>query len=150
MSLAVPTTLKRKRQELREELAYAARLGGRTAEAARMLEDLWLGLEQAEEDALRPLGLLSSLANGNEVPELAAAVAMTRRVKANMPSMIATYREIAGALGCLSAAAREEFHSEYALVADELALQVQTDEEVLFPASVMLGEYLRLRHRYCR
>jgi len=49
------------------------------------------------------------------------------------------------ALEKLVAAARQEGKPEYALFADKLMLHAQNEEEVLYPAAILVGEYLKLR-----
>jgi hypothetical protein len=43
----------------------------------------------------------------------------------------------------LAAAAREEYKPEYAAFAEQLILHIQEEEEVLYPAVLLVGETLK-------
>ena len=45
----------------------------------------------------------------------------------------------------LTSAATEEGHNEHARFAQKLILHARTEEEVLYPAAILLGEYLKLK-----
>jgi hypothetical protein len=47
----------------------------------------------------------------------------------------------------LRAAARVEGVARYEQLADQLSLHAQTEEEVLYPAAVLVGEVIRARHQ---
>lgn len=47
-----------------------------------------------------------------------------------------------GALARLRAAARAAGQAEYASFADALVLHAQTEEQVLYPAAILVGEYV--------
>jgi hypothetical protein len=59
--------------------------------------------------------------------------------------MLDEHASIVGALGALADAATRERKLEYAAFADELKLHAQTEEEVLYPAAILVGEYVKLR-----
>jgi len=59
--------------------------------------------------------------------------------------MLAEHQEIVTALGTLTSAALDEGHNEYARFAQKLILHARTEEEVLYPATILLGEYLKLK-----
>jgi len=42
-------------------------------------------------------------------------------------------------------AAKNENRPEYVLFAEKLKLHAQTEEEVLYPAAILIGEYLKLK-----
>ena len=92
-----------------------------------------------------PLGLLSMLAQGQVTPEMRDVLAMTDKLKAELPRMVEEHQAIVAALEKLVAAARQEGKPEYALFADKLMLHAQNEEEVLYPAAILVGEYLKLR-----
>jgi hypothetical protein len=144
----VPEPLKREHEELHKELRRAVQAGGRTGETARAVaERLHPHFPKEEAYALPPLGLLAPLARGEYVPEATEAAAMAERLKAELPSMLTEHREIVAALDALAAAAQEEGHAEHIRFAEKLALHARTEEEVLYPAVVLVGEHLRLRGR---
>ena len=97
-----------------------------------------------EKYALPPLGLLARVACGEDVSGTAeAAVAMAERLKADLPDMLDQHNRIVAALRALVEAARAEGHPEQVRFAEELILHARTEEEVLYPATILLGEYLK-------
>ena len=72
-------------------------------------------------------------------------ITMTDRLRAGLPRMFREHKEIVAALKKLSDAARKEKKMEYAHFAEKLMLHAQTEEEVLYPASILLGQYLKLK-----
>ena len=75
----------------------------------------------------------------------ADAKAMADRLKSELPQMLAEHQEIVTALGALTSAALEEGHNEHARFAKKLILHARTEEEVLYPAMILFGEYLKLK-----
>jgi hypothetical protein len=59
--------------------------------------------------------------------------------------MIAEHREITAALQQLAAAAKEEQKPQQAEFAETLILHAQNEEQILYPAALVLGDYLKLK-----
>lgn len=97
-----------------------------------------------EEFALPPLGLLASLANGAVEPDMAGVLALTDELETALPGMLAEHKEIVAALGDLEAAANAENKPQYARFAGKLIQHARTEEEVLYPAALLIGRYVRL------
>jgi len=97
---------------------------------------------QEEEFALPPLALLAELARGGVTPEMAEVLPMTRRLKAELPAMLAEHEQIVGALDELRAAAKAANLPEYERFAEALTLHAQTEEKVLYPAAILIGEHV--------
>jgi hypothetical protein len=70
---------------------------------------------------------------------------MTDRLQAELPQMLGEHKAIVAALHKLADAARRENHMAYAHFAEKLMLHAQTEEEVLYPTAILLGEYLKLQ-----
>jgi hypothetical protein len=70
---------------------------------------------------------------------------MTGKLRANYDRMIAEHREITAALQQLAAAAREEKKPQQAEFAGALMLHAQNEEQILYPAALVLGDYLKLK-----
>jgi hemerythrin superfamily protein len=146
MTFTIPSPLKLEHEELHAELVRATQAGGRVGEAAKgvakVLHDHFV---KEEEFALPPLGLLSSLARGEVDEEMRSAVGMTDRLKAELPKMLEEHKAVVAALKNLIAAAEEEKKLEHARFAEKLMLHAQTEEEVLYPAAILIGELLKLK-----
>ena len=142
MTPSIPQPLKAEHDDLHEALVRAIRAGGRTGEAARAVAGaLHPHFLKEEEYALPPLGLLARVARGEDVSGAAeAAIAMA----AELPDMLGEHGRIVATLGALVEAARAEGHPEHVRFAEELILHARTEEEVLYPATILLGEYLKL------
>ncbi|MDD1749206.1 MAG: hemerythrin domain-containing protein [Methanothrix sp.] len=148
MQLNTPQSLKAEHEELHAQLDRAKKAGGATGEAAKeVARALRPHFLKEEEYALPPLGLLPALAEGKTLPEMKAAVDMTDRLKAELSHMFDEHKLIVTALEALTAAANSEGKEEHASFAEKLKLHALTEEEVLYPASILIGEYLKLKMR---
>jgi len=100
-----------------------------------------------EEFALPPLGALVALASGTLTEDMKGIIAVTDQFRKEYPKMLEEHKQILEALKRLSVAARQEKRYEVAHFADKLILHAQTEEQVLYPASLMVGEYLKAKLR---
>ena len=145
MKFKIPKPLKLEHEELHVELARATKVKGKIGEAAKAVaEKLHPHFVKEEEYALPPLGLLRLLAEGKKSSEMGNALAMTNRLKADLDQMIQEHKAIVAKLKKLIAVAKKEKKLEYVHFAEKLILHAQTEEEVMYPASLLIGEYLKL------
>ncbi len=146
MEFKIPKPLKAEHEELHAELAHATTLKGKIGDAAKnVAKILHPHFLKEEEYALPPLGLLELLAAGNVTVEMRNVLTMTDRLKVDLQQMLEEHKAIVTALKDLIDAANKEGKSEYALFAEKLMLHAQTEEEVLYPAAILIGEYLKLK-----
>lgn len=146
MKLSIPDPLKAEHADLHAELSSAIDAGGRVGEAAKeVAKRLHPHFVREEEFALPPLGLLEALANGTVVPEMAEVLALTDKLEAELPGMLVEHKEIVAALGDLVAAAKEENKPKHERFAEKLILHAQTEEQVLYPAALLVGHYVKLK-----
>ncbi len=144
MELKIPSSLKSEHKELHAELARATKVKGTIGESAKAVAKvLHPHFVKEEEYALPPLGLLSSLADGKVTPEMKNALKMTDKLKSELPVMLEEHRTIIASLKILIKAAKKE--KEYVNFADKLISHAKNEEEVLYPASLLVGEYLKLK-----
>jgi hypothetical protein len=144
--LEIPAALKIEHEELHRDLVAATRLQGKTGQAAqRAAEALHEHFVSEEEFALPPLALLGPIAAGAATQDMASVIALTDRLKAEMPRMLSEHKAIVKALNELGRAAQAERHPEVSRFVEELRLHAQTEEQVLYPAAILVGEYLTLR-----
>ena len=143
MKLQIPAPLKAEHDELHARLVRATQEPGVLGEAAREVARL-LHPHFVKEEAfgLPPLGLLSEVARGALRSEMAEVLVMTRRIKAELPAMFAEHRQIAAALEVLRREARRAGRADLEEFATALQRHAETEELVLYPAAVLLGEYL--------
>jgi|SRR5687768_5182937 len=146
MNPKVPESLKLEHEELHAELARSIKAGGKTGEAAKAVAGvLHNHFLKEEEFALPPIGLLAALARGEVDEEMRGVLVMTERLKAELPEMLREHQAVVAALEQLTAAAEKEKLPEHTRFAEKLMLHAQTEEEVLYPAAVLVGEYLKLK-----
>lgn len=149
MGFVIPQSLKVEHDHLHEALRTAIALGGSTGEAARVVaERLHPHFLSEEEYALPPLGLLATLSGSEGAaaisPEEAEkAIKMADQLAAELPRMLAEHQDIVAALRSLNAAAQEESHHDVVKFAEKLMLHAQTEEEVLYPAAILVGRHLK-------
>jgi Hemerythrin HHE cation binding domain len=146
MDFEIPDPLKAEHGELHVELIAAIDSGGAVGAAAKAVAELLHPHFVKEEAyALPPLGLLALLAKGEVRPEMAEVLAMTDKLRSELPNMLAEHARIVEALGRLADAAAREGNRQVAQFAEKLKLHAQTEEQVLYPAAIVLGDYLRLK-----
>lgn len=146
MKFLVPEALKEEHAQLHVELARLTRSGGETGKAAEAVAKvLHVHFVKEEKYALPPLALLSPLAKGEVSPDMSAVLPLTEELKRNMPQMLVEHGQIQSALLRLSAAAKAEHKPEGERFAEELMHHAQTEEQVMYPAAILVGEYLKLR-----
>jgi hypothetical protein len=146
MDFKIPCSLKLEHEELHAELIKATQVAGKVGEAARAVAQiLHPHFVKEEEYALPPLGLLPLLTEGKITPEMRDVLPLTNRLKTELRQMLAEHQAIVAALQRLAEIAKQEEKLEYARFAEKLMLHAQTEEEVLYPTAILIGEYVKLR-----
>ena len=146
LKMTVPRTLRAEHHELHHELARAMEAGGRTGEAARRVADLLHPhFVKEEQFALPPLSALAALAKGAPLPDPGAVLESTERLKAEFAGLVREHDEIVRALQALIMTAKADQKPEIVRFAEQLVLHAETEEEVLYPAAILVGEYLKLK-----
>jgi len=146
MNFDIPETLKREHIELHAELKSATRAGGKTGEAAvKVAELMHPHFIKEEEYALPPLALLESLASGRFEQGMAEVLAMTDKLAKELPTMLEEHRAIVTALEKLTFAAREELKSDVEGFAERLIAHAKMEEQVSYPAALLVGEFVKLK-----
>lgn len=144
MALTVPQSLKKEHEELHAELVAATKAGGRIGAAATAVAQvLHPHFMKEEEYALPPLGVLTILADDRLPADISAIIAMTDRLKKELNLMLHEHKAVIAALNKLIEAAEKERKSQYVHFAEKLKLHAQMEEEVLYPAAIVIGEYLK-------
>ena len=142
----IPPVLAAEHKELHEELEAAINSGGETGAAARTVEErLSVHFKKEEEFALPQLGLLADIAQGKTSPEMKRAIEMADKLKADMPQMLSEHKGILQALDALAAAAKTENKAEAAAFVENLKAHAQNEEQITYPAAILVGEYLKLK-----
>jgi hemerythrin HHE cation binding domain-containing protein len=143
--MKAPLSLRREHEELHADLARAGQVPGRIGEAARAVARIMHPhFLREDEYAMPPLSLLARLAKGPVTPDMAAVLPLIARLKEELPLMIEEHRAIMGAVRELAVAAESEADDKYIRFAADLMVHAQMEEEVLYPAAILVGEFVKL------
>jgi hypothetical protein len=141
----IPFSLLEEHAEIVMSLRSAVVAGGALAPAARqVLEIVEPHMRHEQELALAPLRLLPRLAEGEVTADMTPLIAVTDRLRAEMPALRKEHVALRRALEGLWETAWREGKPEYAFVAQRINRHITVDEEVHFPAALLVGDYLRL------
>lgn len=147
MKMTIPAPVKAEHDELHDMLHRATKEPGALGDAAKHVAQLMHPhFVKEEEYALPPLGLLRALQHGEPIGDVKPVLALTARLKADMSDMLDEHQQIVAALRKLAAAATQASKPEYAAFSEKLILHAQMEEEVLYPAAILVGEYLKLKY----
>ncbi len=146
MDLRIPGSLKTEHEELYGELNRAARIGGNVGAAATLaFRAFQPHVRKEEEIAFPPLGLLPSLAGKDVTTELTGAIKLCERLKSELREFLKEHEEIRRALQEMDDVATREQKPEYAALAKRVLHHLEIEEQILYPAAIMAGEYIKLR-----
>lgn len=146
MNYLIPKPLKVEHEELHAQLLKATQEEGEVGlsakEVAKLLHNHFI---KEEEYAIPPLGLLTHLSKGVVTNGMKSVLAMTEKLKAELPHMLEEHKMIIEALHNLITASKNENKPQYAEFSEKLILHAQTEEEVMYPAAILVGEYIKLK-----
>jgi hypothetical protein len=142
----IPKALVAEHQVLHAELVKLTLQRGKVGEVARTIATLLHPhFVKEEEFALPPLGLLVEITEGRVGAEMKDVLPMTDKLRAELPQMLAEHKLVVGALRRLAAAAKQEKKPEAARFAEALRLHALSEEQILYPAALLVGECIRAR-----
>jgi len=146
MKFDIPAPLREEHEALHGRLRLAMQAEGEVGSAAKEVARL-MHPHFVKEDriALPPLGLLVALARGEATPEMADVLELTNELEAELPQMLAEHRTIVDALQALRAAAERAGRGEIVEFAQALIQHARTEEEVMYPAALLVGQVVRQR-----
>jgi hypothetical protein len=146
MRIAIPPSLVLEHAELHDFLMVAENEPGALGEAmrrvARLLEP---HMRKEEAFAMPPLGLLARLARGECHADMLEVLAHTDWLRNNLQILLSEHHVIRAAAEQFLAAARAEGRGDCLQFAEKLMHHLRLEEEVMYPAAVVLGEYLKLK-----
>lgn len=146
--LGVPESMRIEHHEIHAALVQATKAPGEVGVAARELAAiLHPHFVREEQIALPPLGLLAPLARGEVTPGMQAVLPMTDSLRAELPRMLEEHEAIRAATVRLGEAARAAGNAEVVELTEQLKLHAQSEEELFYPAAVLVGDLVRARTR---
>jgi hypothetical protein len=139
-----PESIHHEHRELHETLVRATREPGDLGVAAKALAAvLDPHFKREEEIATPPLSLLAPLSKGPATAEMRKVLPMTDALEKELPQMLAEHRRIMAARERFEAAARKAGREDYVRLSEALAVHARTEEEVLYPAAILVGRYVK-------
>jgi hypothetical protein len=141
----IPLSLLLEHAALDAELKAVAREPGLVGVAARsVLDVVEPHMRREQELVLPPLRLLPRLASGDISRDMADFIALNDRLRAEQPALLQEHLAIRRALEELWSTAWAEGKPQHAFLAERVNRHIRIDEEVLYPMSLVIGDYLRL------
>jgi len=145
MRIQMPRSLRLEHDELLQSLAALkeepGRLGDEARRVARLLEP---HARKEEAFAMPALGLAARLARGEINAAMAQVLPHTDWLKNNSATLLAEHHMILAAVEQMIEAARIERRFDCVDLGERLVNHLRVEEEVLYPAAILVGEYLRL------
>jgi hypothetical protein len=144
----IPESIRVEHEKIHAELERATTLPGRVGAAARELAAvLHPHFVREEQIALPPLGLLAPLARGESDVAMQAVLPMTDSLRAELPRMLEEHKAIRAATLRLGEAARADKNDAVIQLAEQLKAHAQSEEELFYPAAVLVGDLVRMHDR---
>lgn len=144
--IQIPEAMRLEHMEIHDGLVRATKTPGQVGEAARKLAAvLDPHFVREEQIALPPLGLLAPLSRGEFSPEMRDVLAMTHALRAELPRMLSEHKAIHAAAVQLGEVAKAAGNAEVERLAETLKVHAQTEEEVFYPAALLVGDVVRTR-----
>ena len=142
----VPSSIKTSHVYLLEQILKMTLFKDSSGRVAIKLEELMQHHFKEEEDfILPPLGLLPSLAK-DQVPEQSKElILLSENVETQLDHMSAEHQLIQAFLEELKQASNKENLPEIIEFENEVIKHASSEEEIYFPASILIGKYLKLK-----
>ena len=142
----VPSSIKKEHETLLNLLQKILLFQDSTGHTAVKLSELMQHHFKEEEDyVLPPLGLLPMLASGQIPFQSNEVIVLTEELKSQLPHLSAEHQMIKAMLDELLLAAAYNNHPEVPAFAEAVGKHATEEEEVFFPASILVGDYLKLK-----
>jgi hypothetical protein len=113
--------------------------------AIKLYELMQYHFKEEEDYVLPPLGLLPMLANGEIPEESEELIQLTEKLKSQLAVILAEHQMVVAYLEDIKQVASDDYLSEINKFEKELQKHAQIEEEVFFPASILIDEYVELK-----
>ena len=144
--IQIPEAMRLEHMEIHDGLVRATKTPGQVGQAARKLAAvLDPHFVREEQIALPPLGLLAPLSRGEFTPEMREVLSMTDALRAELPRMLSEHKAIRAATVRLGEVAKAAGNAEVESLAETLKVHAQSEEEVFYPAALLVGDVVRAR-----
>jgi hypothetical protein len=144
--LETPRSLKFEHEVLVDRLTQLANRGGAAGDVAtRALPVVNAHFAKEAEFIFPTLGLLPEIAAGRITPEMKAAILMADRTKAAEKEVRSEHMQLTSLMNELIEAANKENDRDIVDFATSVAVHSLNEMEVLLPAAIVIGDYLRTK-----
>ncbi|MGZ5221914.1 MAG: hemerythrin domain-containing protein [Chitinophagaceae bacterium] len=142
----VPSSIKKEHEYLLDKIHKITLFQDSTGRAAIKLNDLMQHHFTEEEDyVLPPLGILPLLASGKLPEQTKEVIQLCEQLKSQLLHLSVEHQLIKAFMDELMQSATNENHPGIIEFEKELQKHANTEEEVFFPAAILIGEYLKLK-----
>ena len=142
-NLQAPSSLAEEHRELFSELGELASEGGETGKAIKeLLAVLELHFEKEEGAVMPLLGALRPLSEGKAIRNHSEVMSFHERFSSDYPRMLKEHAQVKKLIERVRAAAKEG-KGGVVTVMDELEHHAKVEEEVLYPAAMLVGAFAR-------
>lgn len=139
-----PHSIKHGHEILCVELKDIAKTPGKIGEKAKLLEEvMYPHFEKEEKYAMPPLGLLLALSEGSWEIDTDEAIKMSDLLKERLSEFKKEHENISTAMEDLKIAADEENPGIIKQFIKDLTLHIEMEDQVLYPATILIGNYLK-------
>lgn len=143
MKPAVPESLKTEHNNLKDNIKDVIASGGETAQEAKKFASFMEQHFLKEEESILPnLGLLLTLAEGKWIVTSSDIFLMGDQLKKEVSELQEEHKQIIKMLEDLKIKAENENNIGWKKIVEDLMLHVQIEEEILYPATIVVGKYL--------
>jgi hypothetical protein len=142
----VPSAIKKEHTDLLAQIKKIASYGDSTGIVARNLQEIMRHHFQEEEDFVLPtLSLLPLLASGDTYEQHGDILPLIQKFKAQLTHMNAEHQMIKAYMADLKQVGVKENHPEILEFEEALQNHAAIEEEIFFPAVILIGAYLNLK-----
>lgn len=141
-----PSVLKKEHERLLGEIGRLASYPDNTGKAAGSLDTLMQHHFGEEEDFVFPqLAVLPTLASGEMPDQSEELITLGEKLNAQLSHLHAEHQMIKAYMQELKSAAAEDHRAEFEVFENDLDRHAKMEEEVIFPAAILVGDYLKIK-----
>jgi hypothetical protein len=118
---------------------------GKDSIAVKLYELLDYHFSEEERYVFPPLRVLPELAAGKIPEESDAIIEATMEFKSNLAKLLAEHQMITALLNDYRLQSKKQHDTVFSELERDLAQHAKVEEEIYFPAVVVIGDYLRLK-----
>ncbi|MDG6945799.1 MAG: hemerythrin domain-containing protein [Nitrososphaerota archaeon] len=142
--LQAPSSLEEEHRELFRELVELESEGGETGKAVKELLAVLEPHFEKEESVVMPLlGALRPLSDGKPIRNPSEAMSLYKRLSSDYPKMLKEHAQVKKLIESVRMAAAKVEKGRALTVMDGLEHHAKVEEEVLYPAAMLVGAFAK-------